>query len=82
MSLARLVVAAVRTEGRTKSEVARDYRVSRPEECQGSGGAGVSSITRNTTNIGAPVRVRLMRHEMAPPDPLHPSGHHGMSIRS
>ena len=29
MSLARLVVAAVRTEGRTKSEVARDYRVSR-----------------------------------------------------
>src|SRR5881392_928569 len=30
MSLARLVVAAVRTEGRTKSEVAREYRVSRP----------------------------------------------------
>ena len=29
MSLARLVVAAVRTERRTKSEVARDYRVSR-----------------------------------------------------
>src|SRR5437016_7237349 len=29
MSLARLVVAAVRVEGRTKSEVARDYRVSR-----------------------------------------------------
>ncbi len=29
MSLARLVVAAVRMEGRTKAEVARDYRVSR-----------------------------------------------------
>jgi transposase len=29
MSLARLVVTAVRIEGRTKSEVARDYRVSR-----------------------------------------------------
>src|SRR6266540_2718800 len=29
MSLARLVVTAVRMEGRTKSEVARDYRVSR-----------------------------------------------------
>jgi transposase len=29
MSLARLVVAAVTFEGRTKSEVARDYRVSR-----------------------------------------------------
>lgn len=29
MSLARLVVAAVRVQGRTKSEVARDYRVSR-----------------------------------------------------
>jgi transposase InsO family protein len=29
MSLARLVVAAVKFEGRTKSEVARDYRVSR-----------------------------------------------------
>ncbi len=29
MSLARLVVAAVRVEGRSKSEVARDYRVSR-----------------------------------------------------
>jgi transposase InsO family protein len=29
MSLARLVVAAVREQGRTKSEVARDYRVSR-----------------------------------------------------
>jgi len=29
MSLARLVVAGVRVEGRTKSEVARDYRVSR-----------------------------------------------------
>jgi transposase InsO family protein len=29
MSLARLVVAAVRFEGRTKSEVARDYRISR-----------------------------------------------------
>jgi transposase InsO family protein len=29
MSLARLVVAAVRFEGRSKSEVARDYRVSR-----------------------------------------------------
>lgn len=29
MSLGRLVVAAVRTEGRTKSEVAREYGVSR-----------------------------------------------------
>ena len=29
MSMARLVVTAVRVEGRTKSEVARDYRVSR-----------------------------------------------------
>ncbi len=29
MSLARLVVTAVRIEGRTKAEVARDYRVSR-----------------------------------------------------
>src|SRR2546421_12936820 len=29
MSLARLVVAAVRIEGRSKAEVARDYRVSR-----------------------------------------------------
>jgi transposase len=29
MSLARLVVTAVRVEGRSKSEVARDYRVSR-----------------------------------------------------
>ena len=29
MSLARLVVTAVRVEGRTKAEVARDYRVSR-----------------------------------------------------
>src|SRR5438876_8426279 len=29
MSLARLVVAAVRVEGRSKAEVARDYRVSR-----------------------------------------------------
>src|SRR5438128_8191141 len=29
MSLARLVVAGVRVEGRTKSEVARDYGVSR-----------------------------------------------------
>jgi transposase len=29
MSLARLVVTAVKVEGRTKSEVARDYRVSR-----------------------------------------------------
>src|SRR5207245_9128065 len=30
MSLARLVVAAVRFEGRSKAEVAREYRVSRP----------------------------------------------------
>src|SRR2546430_15794208 len=29
MSLARLVVAGVRVQGRTKAEVARDYRVSR-----------------------------------------------------
>jgi transposase len=29
MSLARLVGTAVRIEGRTKTEVARDYRVSR-----------------------------------------------------
>ena len=29
MSLARLVVMAVKVQGRTKSEVARDYRVSR-----------------------------------------------------
>ena len=29
VSLARLVVTAVRVEGRTKAEVARDYRVSR-----------------------------------------------------
>src|SRR5712691_10691354 len=29
MSLARLVVAAVKEQGRTKSDVARDYRVSR-----------------------------------------------------
>jgi len=29
MSLARLVVTAVLFEGRTKSEVAKDYRVSR-----------------------------------------------------
>jgi transposase len=29
MSLARLVVTAVRVQGRSKSEVARDYRVSR-----------------------------------------------------
>ena len=29
MSLARLVVTAVRVEGRSKSQVARDYRVSR-----------------------------------------------------
>jgi transposase len=29
MSLARLVVTAVKVEGRTKSEVARDYGVSR-----------------------------------------------------
>jgi transposase len=29
MSLARLVVTAVRVEGRTKAEVARDYGVSR-----------------------------------------------------
>lgn len=28
MSLARLVVSAVRIEGRTKAEVSRDYRVS------------------------------------------------------
>jgi hypothetical protein len=28
MSLARLVVTAVRVRGRTKAEVARDYRVS------------------------------------------------------
>jgi transposase len=29
MSLARLVVTAVRVEGRSKSEVAREYKVSR-----------------------------------------------------
>jgi transposase len=29
MSLARLVVTAVKVEGRTKAEVARDYRISR-----------------------------------------------------
>jgi pimeloyl-ACP methyl ester carboxylesterase len=33
-----------------------------------------------TTRFCAPVRVRVMRDGVAPPDPLHPRGHDGMSV--
>ncbi len=52
MSLARLVVAAVLFEGRTKSEVARDYRVSRQwvheliKRFQAEGDAGLERRSR------------------------------------
>jgi len=52
MSLARLVVTAVRIEGRTKAEVARDYRVSRQwvhalvKRFDGEGEAGLEPRSR------------------------------------
>ena len=61
MSLARLVVAAVRVEGRTKSEVARDYRVSRQwvheliKRFDAEGEAGLESRSRRPR--GSPQRT-------------------------
>lgn len=52
MSLARLVVTGVRIEGRTKAEVARDYRVSRQwvhelvRRYEADGGAGLEPRSR------------------------------------
>jgi len=62
MSLARLVVAAVRIEGRSKSEVARDYRVSRRwvhelvKRFDAEGEAGLEPRSRRPR--GSPQRTR------------------------
>ena len=61
MSLARLVVTAVKVEGRTKSEVARDYGVSRPwvhelvKRYEAEGEAGLEPRSRRPR--GSPMRT-------------------------
>ena len=61
MSRGRLVVTAVRLEGRTKSEVARDYGVSRQwvhelvKRCQADADAGLEPRSRRPP--GSPTRT-------------------------
>jgi transposase InsO family protein len=67
MSLARLVVAAVKFEGRTKAEVARDYRVSRQwvhqliNRFEADGEAGLEPRSRRP--LGSPKQTPIELEE-------------------
>lgn len=80
MSLARLVVTAVRLEGRTKAEVARDYG-SRPGGSTSSAGASMPRVSVCVkvvffaSRIGSrgPTILRVPRRPAQPPVPCERS---------